>query len=31
LTSDDVKKFNDVTGSNSGAHDPNKYKLLCMS
>jgi hypothetical protein len=30
LKSDEVKLFNKITGSNTGAHDPNKYKMLCM-
>ena len=30
LNSDKVKLFNSVTGSNTGAHDPNKYKRLCL-
>lgn len=30
LNSDKVKMFNEISGSNTGAHDPNKYKLLRM-
>jgi hypothetical protein len=30
LNSEKVKVFNAVSGSNISAHDPNKYKLLCI-
>jgi hypothetical protein len=30
LNSDKIKLFNQLSGSNTAAHDPNKYKLLCI-
>jgi hypothetical protein len=30
LNSEKIKVFNAVSGSNTAAHDPNKYKLLCI-
>jgi hypothetical protein len=30
LSSSEVKLFNELSGSNTAAHDPNKYKLLCI-